>query len=46
MGLGLSICETLVKKIGGHIGVISEQGKGSEFCVTFLCQDRNVKIYN
>lgn len=30
-GLGLSICRCLVKMMGGEIGVVSEQGKGSEF---------------
>jgi two-component system NtrC family sensor kinase len=29
--LGLSICYSIMKQLGGHIAVHSEVGKGSEF---------------
>ena len=33
-GLGLPICESMIRTLGGNIGVISEEGVGSEFWFT------------
>jgi FixJ family two-component response regulator len=33
MGLGLSICQTIVASHGGHIGASSVPGQGTRFCI-------------
>jgi hypothetical protein len=42
-GIGLSICRRLVELMGGHIGVASKPGEGSEFWVD-LPRDRGAEI--
>lgn len=45
-GLGLTICQSLVEKMGGAIGVTSDPGKGSSFHFTIdavLAADQSLK---
>lgn len=37
-GLGLSICQVIIEKLGGRIGLKSEVGKGSRFTVILPCR--------
>ncbi len=42
-GIGLAICDKLVSALGGHIGLLSEKGQGSEFYFTHPIDDRETK---
>lgn len=37
IGLGLFICETILRGIGGSVGVASKVGEGTTFTVQFVC---------
>ncbi|GCE17310.1 sensor histidine kinase [Dictyobacter kobayashii] len=41
LGIGLYICDEIMKRHGGQIKVKSEHGKGSTFTVILPCQDDN-----
>lgn len=42
-GLGLPIVKSLVQAMGGTISVISEPGKGAEFCVDLYVDEANLE---
>jgi PAS domain S-box-containing protein len=44
MGLGLSICHSIVRASGGEISVTSELGRGSRFCVTLPCAPARIDV--
>lgn len=41
--MGLAICEMIIRKLGGKIGVESEYGKGSTFWFTLPINGRQIK---
>jgi len=44
MGLGLSICDTIIKNHGGAMKVRSEEGKWTEFCFDLPASDEVEKV--
>jgi len=44
IGLGLSICKTLVEHYGGHIGVNSQWGQGCQFTVSLPDESTMVSV--
>jgi len=42
-GLGLSICQVIIEKLGGRIELKSEVGKGSRFTVILYCKSFSLR---
>jgi len=43
-GLGLSIVQRIITKLGGEVGIVSEQNIGSKFYFTLLCPPESIRV--